>query len=242
MNRGLLDPIPIGIVFILFIVVSFVCFEIGFRVGVWWQAREPGEQEGPTDLLVGSLLGLMALRPCDHHGPRGGSTRRAARTGRGGGERDRHGIPASRLPPEGGRRAAQGAAPSVSTASDRRGPDAVPANIVKSAALAQQMWTIEARVAQTGYFPDLMSSLGDSLNADRHGRVSSAIVAGVYTRVPETITFLLLAGSALSLAMVGYSAGLKGRRSVLTRGRAHRRHRRRHDPGGRPRPPPGGVR
>ena len=34
MNQGLLDPIPIGIVFVLFIVVSLVCFEIGFRVGV----------------------------------------------------------------------------------------------------------------------------------------------------------------------------------------------------------------
>src|SRR6478672_3400414 len=61
MNQGLLDPIPIGIVFILFIVISLLCFEIGFRVGVWWQAREPGEQEGPTDLLVGSLLGLIAF-------------------------------------------------------------------------------------------------------------------------------------------------------------------------------------
>ena len=47
MNQGLLDPIPIGIVFVLFIVLSLLCFEIGFRLGVWWQAREPGEQEGP---------------------------------------------------------------------------------------------------------------------------------------------------------------------------------------------------
>ena len=41
-------------------------------------------------------------------------------------------------------------------------------------------------------------------------------MAGVYTRVPRTIMYLLLAGSALSLAMVGYSAGIKGRRSVLS--------------------------
>ena len=41
-------------------------------------------------------------------------------------------------------------------------------------------------------------------------------MAGVYARVPPTIMGLLLAGSALSLAMVGYSAGLKGRRSLLS--------------------------
>jgi hypothetical protein len=44
----------------------------------------------------------------------------------------------------------------------------------------------------------------------------SRIVTGLYTRVPETVLWLLLAGSALSLAMVGYSAGLSGRRSPLS--------------------------
>ena len=34
--------------------------------------------------------------------------------------------------------------------------------------------------------------------------------------MPDTILLLFLAGSALSLGMVGYSAGLTGRRSVLT--------------------------
>src|SRR3954463_9041928 len=61
MNQDLLDSVPVGVFFILFTVLTFVCFEIGFRLGVWWQAREPGEQEGPTDMLVGSLLGLMAF-------------------------------------------------------------------------------------------------------------------------------------------------------------------------------------
>ena len=38
----------------------------------------------------------------------------------------------------------------------------------------------------------------------------------MYSRVPQTVLILLLAGSALSLGMVGYSAGLAGRRSVLS--------------------------
>jgi hypothetical protein len=77
------------------------------------------------------------------------------------------------------------------------------------------MWAIQAGVAQSGYSPDLVSSVGESLNeivtvSERR------VVAGVYARVPPTIMFLLLGGSALSLAMVGYTAGLKGRRSVLS--------------------------
>jgi len=42
------------------------------------------------------------------------------------------------------------------------------------------------------------------------------IVAGRYSRVPETVLLLLLVGSALSLGMVGYMAGLKRRRSILS--------------------------
>src|SRR5262245_44281605 len=61
MNQGLIDPIPLVGIFLLFALISFVFFEVGFRLGVWWQAREPGEQEGPTDMIVGSLLGLIAF-------------------------------------------------------------------------------------------------------------------------------------------------------------------------------------
>ncbi len=56
MTAQLLDPVPIALVFILFAILSLVAFEIGFRIGAWWQDRMPGEQEGPTDMLVGSIL------------------------------------------------------------------------------------------------------------------------------------------------------------------------------------------
>ena len=56
MNAGLLDSIPLFVVTALFAIISFAFYEIGFRVGRWWQERMPGEQEGPTDVLIGSLL------------------------------------------------------------------------------------------------------------------------------------------------------------------------------------------
>ena len=61
MTVQLLDPLPVAGVFVVFAVVTMICFEIGFRLGRWWQNRLPGEQEGPTDMLVGSLLALMAF-------------------------------------------------------------------------------------------------------------------------------------------------------------------------------------
>jgi hypothetical protein len=42
------------------------------------------------------------------------------------------------------------------------------------------------------------------------------ITVGMYARVPETILILLLICSMLTLAMVGYNAGLTLRRSPLT--------------------------
>src|SRR6478609_9820105 len=57
----LLDSLPILAVFGVFALISMLCYEAGFRLGRWWQDREPGEQEGPTGMLVGSILALLAF-------------------------------------------------------------------------------------------------------------------------------------------------------------------------------------
>src|SRR6478752_1955555 len=61
MTTQLLDSLPILGAFAAFAIFSMICYEIGFRIGRWWQDREPGEQEGPTGVIVGGLLGLMAF-------------------------------------------------------------------------------------------------------------------------------------------------------------------------------------
>jgi len=53
----LLDSLPILGVFVAFAIVSMLFYEGGFKFGRWYQERTPGEQEGPTNLLVGSILG-----------------------------------------------------------------------------------------------------------------------------------------------------------------------------------------
>jgi hypothetical protein len=56
-----LDSIPIVGVFVAFAIVSLIVYEVGYRFGRWWQERTPEEKEGPTGMLVGSLLALMAF-------------------------------------------------------------------------------------------------------------------------------------------------------------------------------------
>lgn len=44
-----------------FALLALLLYEVGFRVGRWWQDRTPEEREGPTGMLVGSLIALMAF-------------------------------------------------------------------------------------------------------------------------------------------------------------------------------------
>ena len=55
------DPIPVTLVFVGFIIVALATYGIGFRLGRWWQQRSPSQQEGPTDLIVRSILGMLAF-------------------------------------------------------------------------------------------------------------------------------------------------------------------------------------
>src|SRR5215203_1928169 len=59
--QQLLDPLPIVGVLVVFALVALLVFEAGYRIGRWWQEKTPEETEGPTDMLVGSLLALLAF-------------------------------------------------------------------------------------------------------------------------------------------------------------------------------------
>jgi hypothetical protein len=216
MNAGLLDSIPLFVVTALFAIISFAFYEIGFRVGRWWQERMPGEQEGPTDVLIGSLLALMAFllavtmsMAADRFDTRRGLVVAEANA-----------IGATYLqadylpqPATDEMRALLREYLPLRIATDDL--DQVRANIGRSKELHAEMWQIAAEAARSGHSPDLVASFGESLT-EIVSLNETRVVSGLYARVPETILLLLLAGSALSLGMVGYSAGLSGRRSILS--------------------------
>ena len=57
----LLDSLPILGVFVTFMIVGLITSEGGYHLGRWWQNHTPDEKEGPTAMIVGSLLALMGF-------------------------------------------------------------------------------------------------------------------------------------------------------------------------------------
>jgi hypothetical protein len=213
----LLDSFPIWAIVLAFAIVTLACYEGGFRLGRWWQERMPGEQEGPTGVLVGSILALMAFLLAVTMGM--AAERFDARRGLVVDEADAIGkvyLEAGYLPQPDTDRIQELLREYLPLRIAATGNRAlVTANFVRSQALHTEMWAIAQELARSGYLPDLMSSFGDSL-AELRSLHETRTASRDYGRVPETVLWLLLAGSALSLGMVGYSAGLTERRSVLS--------------------------
>jgi hypothetical protein len=216
LTAQILDPIPVWLVFVLFAIITLACYEMGFRVGRWWQDRMPGEQEGPTDVLVGALLALMAFLLAVTMGMAGDrfDVRRGLVLEEANAITAVY-LQADYLPASDAAQMKQLVREYAPLRVATTDPARLAANRQRSTELETQMWAIEARVAASGYLSDLMSSLGDSIT----GLVNVSekrVIGALYGRVPETILWILLIGSALSLGMVGYSAGLRKRRGLVT--------------------------
>jgi hypothetical protein len=211
----LLDSLPVVGVFVAFAIFTMLCYEIGFRLGRWWQDREPGEQEGPTGLLVGSILALLAFLLAVTMGMASDrfDARRAIVLNEANAIRTTY-LRAGYLPEPASsqiRELLREYVPLRIVVTDK---DNVAADIQRSQEILAKLWTVAEGVARTTDQGDLVSLFLDSLNEtiDLH---ETRVTAGLYARVPETVVLLLVGGSALSLGMVGYSAGLTKRRGLL---------------------------
>jgi hypothetical protein len=212
----LLDSLPIPLVFVAFALFTMLCYEIGFRIGRWYQERTPGEQEGPTGMLVGSILALLAFLLAVTMGM--ASDRFDARRANVLTEANDIGttyLRAGYLPEPASsqiRELLREYVPLRITVTDAND---IQSDIDRSVEIQGKIWAIAEDVARTTDKGDLVGLFIESLNdtIDIH---ETRVTAGLYARVPETVLLLLIGGSALSLAMVGYSAGLTRRRSMLS--------------------------
>lgn len=210
MNSQLLDPISIPGVFLLIVVILLVIFEVGYRVGRWWQIRTPEETEGPTDVLVGSLLALLAFLLAITMGM--ASDRFDTRRGLVVEESNAIGttyLRAGTLPApyaEESRALLREYVPLRINVNDRQ---KVAANFARSEEIHARLWAIAEPIARD-QSSDVLALYIESLNEtiDLHSTRTAALI---YGRVPETVVILLIAGAALTLGMVGYSAGLTRR-------------------------------
>lgn len=213
--QQLLDSIPIRLVFVLIVTVLLVAFEIGFRGGRWWQDRTPEETEGPTGTLVGSLLALLAFLLAITMGM--ASDRFDTRRGLVLEEANAIGttyLRAGYLPEPIADQSRELLREYVPLRISTDDTAKLAANIAESEKIHTKLWSMAEQVARdqpTDVVAIYIESLNDVI--DLH---TSRVIAAIYARVPETILILLLVGSALTLAMVGYGAGLTRRRSPLT--------------------------
>lgn len=214
MSQQPLDHIPLLGVFIACIGITLLFYELGYRIGRWREQRSTGEISGPTGMIVGSILALIAFLLAIAMGMAGDrfDTRRGLV------QQEANAIGTTYL------RAGYLPEPASSQIRDLlveyiplriATPDReeLQANIDRSVELQQQMWGIAQDVARENS-SDVVALFLEGLNEviETH---SQRITAGLYARVPPTILWLLIGGIALSAGLVGYSAGLNGRRSLI---------------------------
>jgi len=218
MGEQFLDAYPIVGLMLAFGVVALAAYEIGFRIGRWWQKRTPDEtEEGPTGVIVGSLLALMAFLLAVTMGM--ASDRFDTRRGLVLAEANSIGttfLRAGFLPPseaEASRELLREYVPLRIITSDD--PVTLAEKIGRSSEIQDELWAILEDVVSTAGSSDVLATYVESLNETIDLNLSR-ITAGLYARVPETILLLLLGGTLLALGMVGYNAGLAVKRSLIS--------------------------
>jgi membrane protein YdbS with pleckstrin-like domain len=211
-----LDSIPVIGVFVVFAIASLIIYEIGFRFGRWWQKRTPEEVEGPTGVLVGSLLALMAFMLAITMGM--AADRFDARRGLVLEEANSIGttyLRAGYLPEPASSTTRELLREYVPLRIIPDDVDDIPERLARSAEILDELWLIAEGLAIETPSSDVLGLYIETLNETIDVN-ETRIIAGLFARVPETVVFLLFAGSVLTLGMVGYSAGLTRRRSPLT--------------------------
>jgi hypothetical protein len=211
-----LDSLPIGGVFIAFAIAALVAYEVGFRFGRWWQHRTPEEVGGPTGMLVGSLLALMAFLLAITMGM--ASDRFDTRRGLILSEANSIGttyLRAGYLPEPAASRSQELLREYVPLRIVTNDPVELAAKIRRSAEIQNELWSMAEDLARSTPDSEVLGLYIESLN-ETIDLNEERITAGIYARVPETVLALLIIGSIMTLGMVGYGAGLTGRRSPLT--------------------------
>lgn len=214
--QQLIDSIPIVGVFVAFAIVALITSESGYRHGRWWQDRTPEEREGPTAMIVGSLLALLAFLLAITMGMASDrfDTRRALVLAEANSVGTTY-LRAGYLPEPASSEIRDLLREYLTLRIVTNDIADVRRRIARSIELHARLWSIAEELARTTPESDVLALFIDSLNEtiDLH---ETRVTSGVYARVPVTVLILLLLVSMLTLGMVGYSAGLTRRRSPLT--------------------------
>lgn len=209
----LLDSFPITAVYIGTVVVVLVVAEIGFRIGLWIQRRDPASEGTPmTGIVVGGMLGLMAFLMAfsigivinQHNGRKEMVVIEANAVGTAylrAGFLEEPDLTTSRDLLQ------EYVEVRLVAASDPTQYDSV---ITRSEEIHGQLWSIVEDNVRQGKESDIMALFIESINEviDVH----ALRLAAVNLRLPRLLGLVLFAATALSFLLVGVANSADGKR------------------------------
>jgi len=213
--QQLFDPLPVPLVFVLFALIGLAGYEVGYRTGLWWQARTPDEKDGPTGMLVGSLLALMAFLLAVTMGmavDRFDTRRQLVLQ-----EANAIGtvyLRAGYLPQPASDQSRELLREYAPLRVNNGDASQLQAHFDQSAQIQAQLWAIAEPLARDATGSPVLALYISALN-DMIDLGETRLTALEYARVPDTVILLLFLGATLTLGMVGFNAGLHRRRSVI---------------------------
>jgi hypothetical protein len=213
-TNGPIDALPLWALFISILLVVLLSVEFGYRLGKYRRSRREEEKEAPLGTMVGAMLGLLAFILAFTFGLAAArfDTRRQVLLD----EANAIGTTYLRagMLPERGDEIRRLLRDYVSTRLQAVQRGKLGEGILRSENIQQQVWTEAEAVAQKNPNSIVVGLFVQSLNEtiDLHAK---RVQAGLRSRIPGAIWLGLFAVAALSLATMGYHAGLSGTRRSL---------------------------
>ena len=213
-SNGPLDALPLWGVFLLILVVVLLSVECGYRLGKYRRNRHEQEKETPVGAMVGATLGLLAFILAFTFGLAAArfDTRRQVLLD----EVNAIGttyLRAGMLPDR--RDGIQALLREyVDTRLEALRSGNIAAGVRQSENIQSQLWAHATAVGEKNPNSIVVGLFIQSLNdvIDLHAK---RVQAGLRSRIPGAIWVGLFAVAALSLATMGYHAGMVGTRRSL---------------------------
>jgi len=213
-NNGILDALPLWGLFIFILLVVLLSVECGYRLGKYRRSRSEQEKEAPVGTMVGATLGLLAFILAFTFGL--AAARFDARRQVLLDEANAIGTTYLRAGtlPEHGEQIRTLLRDYVTARLEAVQSGNIEEGINRSESIQQQLWSHAEAVAGKNPNSIVVGLFVQSLNEviDLHAK---RVQAGVRSRIPGAIWLGLFAVAALSLAAMGYQAGLARTRRSL---------------------------
>jgi hypothetical protein len=211
---GPLDALPLGALFVFILAVVLLSVECGYRLGKYRRSRHEEEKEAPLGTMVGATLGLLAFILAFTFGLAAArfDTRRQVLLN----EANAIGTTYLRagMLPDRAQQIRGLLRDYVGTRLEAVQSGKVAEGVRRSEEIQQQVWLEAETVGQKNPNSIVVGLFVQSLNQmiDLH---AERLQAGLRSRIPGAIWVGLFAVAALSLATMGYHAGLSGTRRSL---------------------------